>query len=170
MGENNFEEFGGDTIRTLATFTLHFTKEFKCHTLHHFAECEVFCRVVGGEVLLKCLSIHIIKYPAKFRTDPGKKIIKPIQIKKQSLVPSFPSLLPFPPALPFPPLPSVTFFTSVKSKMAAKKKQKKTKTLCARGRGSGGGWGGYRGGPLYIYIYFFFNSVQGVGGAAAGGV
>ena len=84
--------------------------------------------------------------------------------KKPSLVPSFPSL------------PSVTFFTSVKSKMAAnifflnsvqgvrgvevggggiggapykKMGKKKRKIVCARGRGGGGGGGGvYGGGPL----------------------
>ena len=50
MGDDNFEEFGGDAIRSLATFTLHFTKEFKHHGLLHSAEDEVFPRVMGGEL------------------------------------------------------------------------------------------------------------------------
>ena len=81
--------------------------------------------------------------------------------KKPSLVPSFPSL------------PSVTFFTSVKSKMAAKifflnsvqgvrgavagaggiggapYKKNGGKKLCARGRGGSGGGGVYGGGGPY---------------------
>ena len=52
--------------------------------------------------------------------------------KKPSLVPSFPSL------------PSIMFFTSVKSMTAA---NIFFFLLCARGRGGGGGGGGYRGAP-----------------------
>ena len=60
--------------------------------------------------------------------------------------------------LPSSSLPSVTIFTSVKSKMVAKNKNKQK--ICARGRGGGGG-GGIGGAPykrkwgkkLYKNIY-----------------
>ena len=38
-------------------------------------ESEDICRVAGGKVLLKRLRIDIIKFPGKFRTHPGKKLI-----------------------------------------------------------------------------------------------
>ena len=72
--------------------------------------------------------------------------------KKPSLVPSFPSL------------PSVTFFTSVKSKTAAN-------FFCfvysVQGVGGGRRWGGIGGAPYKKNGGG--KSVQGVGGAVAGG-
>ena len=75
MGDENFEEFGGDAIRTLATFALHFTKEFKHHALRHSAEGEVFSRVMGGGIaqMPRHPQFHIIKSPGKFRPTLAKK-------------------------------------------------------------------------------------------------
>ena len=47
MGDDHFNKFDGDAIRSLATFTLHFTKAFEHHTLCYSTEGEVFSRVVG---------------------------------------------------------------------------------------------------------------------------
>ena len=77
-GDDNFEKLGGYTIRTLATFALHFTKELEHHALCHSAEGEVFSRVMGGRYCSNASASTSSKALASFGPTMAKKLIKPI--------------------------------------------------------------------------------------------